>query len=89
MLKKIILAVFISFMCSLSYSQSSNGWSIFTSLRETKGISLGGNIVWAATSGGLFKFDVNNSANIKKYTTLDGLRSNELTAVSTGSNGLV
>ena len=90
MLKKLILTIVLFALCGLSYSQNSNsGWNIYTSLRETKGISLGNNLVWAATSGGLFSFDPNNSGNLKKYTSLDGLRSNELTAITTGSNGLV
>lgn len=94
-LEKFILVILISFICSsfyfcsISYSQSSNGWNIYTSLRETKGISLSNNQVWAATSGGLFNFNPNNSGNIKKFTTLDGLRSNELTAITTGNNGQV
>lgn len=89
MLKKIILVILLCFICSLVYSQSTNGWNIYTSLRETKGISLGNNLIWAATSGGLFNFDPNNTSNLKKYTSLDGLRSNELTAVQYGSNGVV
>ncbi|MEO8514676.1 MAG: hypothetical protein ABI543_14045 [Ignavibacteria bacterium] len=90
MLKKLILTIVFFALCGLSYSQNSNsGWNIYTSLREIKGISLGSNLVWAATSGGLFSFDANNLSNIKKYTSLDGLRSNELTAMTTGSNGLV
>ncbi len=89
MLKKIILVIFLCFICSRVYSQNTNGWNIYTSLRETKSISLGNNLVWAATSGGLFNFDPNNTSNLKKYTSLDGLRSNELTAVQYGSNGVV
>ncbi len=89
MLKKIILVILLAFTASPAFSQSSTGWNIYTSLRETKGISLGNNLVWAATSGGLFNFDPASTSSIKKYTSLEGLRSNELTAVTTGSNGLV
>ncbi len=80
----------LSALSSTIYSQNNNnGWNIYTSLREVKGISLGNNFVWAATSGGLFNFDPNNSSNIKKYTSLDGLGSNELTAVTASNNGRV
>jgi ligand-binding sensor domain-containing protein len=90
MLKKLILTIILFVLSSLSYSQNSgSSWNIYTSLRETKGIALGNNFIWAATSGGLFNFDPNNPGNIKKYTSLDGLKSNELTAITTGNNGLV
>ena len=90
MLKKLVVLTVLFVLCSSLYSQnSSGGWNIYTSLREVKGISIGSNLVWAASSGGLFNFDPVNSSNIKKYTTLDGLGSNELTAVSTSSNGSI
>lgn len=90
MLKKLVIITALFVLCSSIYSQNSNGgWNIYTSLREIKGISLGSNMVWAASSGGLFNFDPVNTSVIKKYTTLDGLGSNELTAVSSSSNGNV
>ncbi len=90
MLKKLVVLTVLFVISSSLFSQNSTGgWNIYTSLREVKGVSLGSNLVWAASSGGLFNFDPVNSSNIKKYTTLDGLGSNELTAVSTSSNGSV
>lgn len=90
MLKKLVVLTALFVISASLFSQNSNGgWNIYTSLREVKGISLGGNLVWAASSGGLFNFDPNNFSNIKKYTSLDGLGSNELTAVTAGSNNNV
>ncbi len=90
MLKKLVVLTALFVISSSLFSQNSTGsWNIYTSLREVKGISLGSNLVWAASSGGLFNFDPNNFSNIKKYTSLDGLGSNELTAVSTSSNNSV
>jgi len=90
MLKKLVVLTALFVISSSLFSQNSTGsWNIYTSLREVKGISLGSNLVWAASSGGLFNFDPNNFLNIKKYTSLDGLGSNELTAVSTSSNNSV
>ncbi|HWA05978.1 MAG TPA: hypothetical protein VG961_05480 [Ignavibacteria bacterium] len=90
MLKKLVVITALFVISSSLFSQNSNGgWNIYTSLREVKGISLGGNLVWAASSGGLFNFDPNNFSNIKKYTSLDGLGSNELTAVTAGGNNSV
>jgi len=90
MLKKLAFLAAIIITCGNLYSQNTNnGWNIYTSLREVKGISLGGNSVWAASSGGLFNFDATLPSNISKYTSLDGLSSNELTAVSYSSDGRV
>lgn len=90
MLKKLAFLAAIIITCGSLYSQNTNnGWNIYTSLREVKGISLGGNSVWAASSGGLFNFDATLPSNISKYTSLDGLSSNELTAVSYSSDGRV
>ncbi|HMQ98847.1 MAG TPA: hypothetical protein PKE39_07460 [Ignavibacteria bacterium] len=90
MLKKLVVLTALFVISASLFSQNSTGgWNIYTSLREVKGISLGGDQVWAASSGGLFNFDPNNFSNIKKYTSLDGLGSNELTAVTAGSNNSV
>ncbi len=90
MLKKlVILTALFVIGCSL-YSQNTTGsWKIYTSLREVKGISLGNNMVWSASSGGLFSFDAGNLSSVRKYTSLDGLRSNELTAVNVGNDGKI
>jgi ligand-binding sensor domain-containing protein len=90
MLNKIICCVTLFFVCNVVYSQTNyNGWNIYTSFREVKGVSLGGANVWAASSGGLFSFETGNTSNIEKYISLDGLRSNELTAVSYSNDGNV
>lgn len=90
MLKKLVVLTALFVISSSLFSQNSTGgWNIYTSLREVKGISLSSNLVWAASSGGLFNFDPSDFSNIKKYTTLNGLGSNELTAVSTSSNNSV
>lgn len=90
MLNKIFCCVVLLFAAGITYSQANyNGWNIYTSFREVKGVSLSGNSVWAASTGGLFSFDSGNPSNLKKYISLDGLRSNELTSVSFGNDGLV
>ncbi len=78
------------FSVNLVHSQvNTSGWKIFTSFREVKGVASSGNSVWAATTGGLFTFDQGNLQNISKYTSLDGLLSNELTSIAIGNNGTI
>lgn len=95
MLKKIIslastACIFLLVLSgSISAQNSFSGWNIYTSLREVKGVGVGQNTVWAASSGGLFKFDQNNLSGINKYTSLEGLLSNELTSIVVSTDGKV
>ncbi|MCC6867124.1 MAG: hypothetical protein IT280_13290 [Ignavibacteria bacterium] len=89
MLKKLVLLTAFA-ICGNLFSQSSNSlWNIYTSYREVKALSYKDGFVWAATSGGLFNFELNNLSNIKKYNSLDGLRSNELTSLGITSDNRV
>jgi len=68
-------------------NSSTNGWNVYTSMKDVKSVSLVGNEVWAASSGGLFRFEVSSLSNIKKFTSLDGLLSNELYSCLADLNG--
>src|SRR4030095_11569325 len=90
MIKKIICIIFFALSVSCGFSQNSNnGWNIYTSFRDVRGITDGNNLVWGATSGGLFSFNPNNLSVASKYTSLDGLLSNELTAITFSTDGNV
>lgn len=91
MLKKIICIFLLTVINYGVYSQNlPNQWKIYTSFREVKGVASGQNsTVWAATSGGLFSFSSTDFSSIKNYTSLDGLRSNELTSISLSGDGKV
>lgn len=84
-----LIAVF-SILSGISNAQAFEGWNIYTSFKEVTGVGLSNNTVWAATTGGLFSFDLNSPANtINKYTTLQGLLSNQLTTVLVDNSGNV
>jgi ligand-binding sensor domain-containing protein len=55
-------------------------------MRDVKGVDVHGDRVWAASFGGMFSFNINNSSSIEKYTTLNGLFTNQLTAIKTDNN---
>ncbi len=87
---KVLFIVMISavlFQDSLSQQHFSNIWNVYTCMKNVSGVGLSGSKVWVATSGGLFTFDYINSANIKKFTILDGLLSNELTCDAVDNSG--
>jgi ligand-binding sensor domain-containing protein len=55
------------------YGQSGiEGWQAHTSYRSVTGISDDGTAIWAATSGGVFGFDV-ATGTITRYSVVDGL----------------
>lgn len=95
MLKKIIAAVFSVYIFAVLsvniFAQGSTaGWNIYTSFREVRGVIHGqNNITWAASTGGLFSFESGSLTITNKFTTLDGLLSNELTSVTVSNDGRV
>lgn len=91
MLTKILFSASLIFILVLSSdSQTNSGsWNIYTSFREVKSIGLGSNVVWAGTSGGLFNFEDQSLGNINKFTSLDGLLSNEVTSIAVSNDGKV
>lgn len=88
MLKKIFyISVILCLSISVFSQNTVNQWKIYTSFRDVRSIVIAGDNIWAASTGGLFSFNLSNVNDMKKYTSLDGLMSNELTAVSYTSNG--
>jgi ligand-binding sensor domain-containing protein len=89
MLKKLSLTLIllILFAVNLAFAQSKEGWNIYTSFKEVKGVGVSGNTVWGASSGGLFYFDINSPASTHEFTTLQGLLSNQLTSVLVDNSG--
>ncbi len=83
MLKKLSLTLIllILFAVNLTFAQSKEGWNIYTSFKEVKGVGVSGNTVWGASSGGLFYFDISSPFSTSEFTTLQGLLSNQLTSV--------
>ena len=90
-MNKIIISALFIFINIHLYSQSnSKGWETHTSMKEVKKVNISGDNVWASSSGGLFTFNLNSpQTTIKKYTTLDGLLSNELTSSVVDNSGNV
>jgi hypothetical protein len=90
MLNKIICILLFAVSLNQLYSQNQfPGWNIYTSFREVKGVASSPNAVWAASTGGLFRFDQASLTGISKFTSLDGLLSNELTSITVSNNGNV
>ncbi len=78
----VILAVLIFFYDN-SFSQTSK-WENFTDLKNITSIAVGNNSnsIYCASKGGLFVVDVSSGKVTGKYTNLDGLINNDLTALT-------
>jgi ligand-binding sensor domain-containing protein len=89
MLKKLSLTLIllILFAVNLAFAQPKEGWNIYTSFKEVKGVGVSGNTVWGASSGGLFYFDISSPSSTNEFTTLQGLLSNQLTSVFVDNSG--
>jgi ligand-binding sensor domain-containing protein len=61
-------------------------WENFTSMKDVKGVARSGQSYWAATSGGLFRWDEGTDSYLK-LTNAEGLLSTDLTAVGIDRNG--
>jgi ligand-binding sensor domain-containing protein len=81
------IRIYLCLLAMLSCRLSSQDWQIYTSYRDVRSVDIRDNRVWAASTGGLFSFDVNNTSSISRFTSLDGLQSNELSSVVIGNDG--
>ncbi|HUI09927.1 MAG TPA: two-component regulator propeller domain-containing protein [Bacteroidota bacterium] len=61
-------------------------WRNFTSMKDVKSIARSGHSYWAATSGGLFRWDEVTGSYLK-LTSAEGLLSTDLTAVAIDAHG--
>jgi len=88
----ILIVLFLSF--TNLYSSEINGnnsdsqagkWEIYTDMKDVVAVteSRNSDLVFCASSGGLYSVDVSKGQIVNKFTTLNGLISNELTAVTT------
>lgn len=61
-------------------------WKNYTDMKGVVGIAVRGNSLWAATRGGLFRFNLSDSS-FTTFTNSEGLTSNSLTAVAVDEMG--
>ncbi|HLF14649.1 MAG TPA: two-component regulator propeller domain-containing protein [Bacteroidota bacterium] len=63
-------------------------WKTHTPKKEVRGAAATGGVLWAATAGGLFAYDSESGA-YATFTTSEGLRSIDLTALTADSSGIL
>jgi ligand-binding sensor domain-containing protein len=65
---------------------ANNSWTIFTDGNYISGLLLRGNDLWAATAGGVVRWDI-QAGTYRKYTTFDGLPGNYVQAIAEDRQG--
>lgn len=63
-------------------------WKTYTAKKEVRDVTLTNDVAWAATSGGLFSYNMTDGS-FHELTTSEGLRLNDLTALATDHSGNV
>lgn len=61
-------------------------WKTFTAKRDVRDVARSGAVLWSATSGGLFGYDTTSGAFLE-YTTSEGLKTIDLTAIAADNAG--
>ena len=83
---RVLVAVLV---CAAAASGGVGEWKTYTSKREVRDLAAGRNgVIWAVTSGGMFSFNPADSS-FRQFTTSEGLRTTDLTAIAVDSSGLV
>ncbi|MBK7106146.1 MAG: hypothetical protein IPH62_12765 [Ignavibacteriae bacterium] len=81
-MKKIILLVFLNI---ITYSQTIKSWENYSAFKNVVQSCQIGNIIWAASDGGVFAFSTSDSS-YQILTKSDGLISQNITAINKDQN---
>ncbi|HZW40534.1 MAG TPA: two-component regulator propeller domain-containing protein [Ignavibacteriaceae bacterium] len=86
-IKNLLLLVFLLIGVNI-YSQGLTNWQTFTNQNNIKSFIVGDNAIWAATSGGAFKFDFSTNT-YTSYHKSEGLNGINLTSVVQDNHGKI
>ncbi|MDI6803507.1 MAG: two-component regulator propeller domain-containing protein [Bacteroidota bacterium] len=83
---------FFLLFLTLSFTISGFGgigdWKTYTSHKQIRSIFKQNNLIWAATSGGVFNYNFTDSS-YKIFTTLDGLKNTDITSIVADKSGSI
>lgn len=81
---KFFYLLLYSFICTASYAQPGE-WKVYTSKNNVRDLTTTSNKIWAATTGGIFSYDLLTDG-YEDYTTLNGLKSHDITSIYADKN---
>lgn len=87
-MKKIFLCLLLTLINSLAFSQQTSDWKNYTDMKSVNSIFVEGSSTWAATNGGAFYFNLQDSTFLL-LRRAEGLSSTIITSVATDKNNKV
>jgi hypothetical protein len=87
MKRLLVIMAAVAALCSPSKSGIGE-WKNFTAMNSVRAVAAAHDSIWAATSGGAFLYTVHDSSFVR-FTTSEGLTTNDLTAIAIDRNGAV
>lgn len=87
-MKKMFVFLFISIISSVSLSQQFTHWRNYSDLKNINAFALSGDVVWAASSGGVFSYNFTNQS-YQVLSKTNGLSGTSITAVTIDKFGKV
>ncbi len=87
-MKNIISIIVLLILLSNSFAQQQTNWHNYANMENINSITIVGNGVWAATSGGAFYYDFTEN-NYKTYNKSEGLLGRNLVSIAIDHNNKV
>ncbi|MDO8550591.1 MAG: two-component regulator propeller domain-containing protein, partial [Ignavibacteria bacterium] len=84
----LLIILFLALSSSLSYSQQVSNWQNYTDMKNVKSLVINGSLIWGASDGGAFSYNINNNS-YNKYSKVDGLNGVSITAAAIDQYGKV
>ncbi len=80
-----VLAAVYSMVLGQALIAGIGDWKSYTDMKGIRAVAAQGKYIWAATSGGVFRFNTSDSTFLK-FTNSDGLSTNDVTAIAVDKN---
>lgn len=87
-MKKIFLCLLFTLITSFTFSQQTSNWKNYTDMKSVNAVYVEDGTTWAATNGGAFKFDLQDSSYLL-LRRAEGLSSIIITSVAVDKNNRV
>jgi ligand-binding sensor domain-containing protein len=84
----VVMAMTTFFSTMVDAAGAPGVWKTYTSKKNVRDVAIKNGVVWAATRGGMFSLSLTNTV-FQEFTTSEGLKSNDLSAITIDGTGTV
>lgn len=75
----------VSLLCLINSFAAGQAWQSYTNLNPIQETVAEGDLIWAATEGGVFAFSVSDTSPVYRFTNVDGLPSTDVRCLALDS----